>query len=374
MLLAPSKNPLLLDQWIKDFIESNPQDCDRITYDSMDRRIIQQVCHSLASLAYETNSSAAKTVIHACLGIIFSHEFSLIKENQISSDTQPILKDITSILERGMLNHECSQLSTEQIESYPQNGAEYVRWLKEKISAHSSSIHSFYRDYLNEQADAEDIKFYLAQETNLDPRFDDILALLQIGTAPQTKMDIAKNYWDEMGNGCTESMHTSLFNTTLKTLNIDKEYITRNMMQDALVSGNISSSLATNKRHHYKAIGYFGVTEYTTPLRFKHVVKAWRRNNLPDSGIAYHELHIKIDALHGNSWFNNVIAPTVQENPTLGKEIAIGAFIRLNSSQRYLSAMHYYLQSRRLQNSTLLSENNIADTQQNLAEQNFLKA
>ncbi len=81
------------------------------------------------------------------------------------------------------------------------------------------------------------------------------------------------------------------------------------------------------------------MTEYLAPRRFKHVVKAWKRNGLPEAGIVYHDLHIGIDTVHAKAWLNKVIAPLIDRDPRLGEEIALGAFIRMNSSQRYLDQL-----------------------------------
>jgi hypothetical protein len=198
-----------------------------------------------------------------------------------------------------------------------------------------------------QHATRDDIAFYLAQETNLDPRFDDILALMQIGTEVGQKLEIAKNYFDEMGNGELNLVHSRQFNAALQALDVNEAFIAGNMLLDARISGNISACLVLSRRHYFKAIGYFGVTEYMTPRRFKHVVEAWRRNRLPPEGVIYHDSHIIIDVQHANGWFNNVVAPLVSSDPAIGREIAIGAMLRLNSSERYLDALLTSLESRR---------------------------
>ncbi len=96
--------------------------------------------------------------------------------------------------------------------------------------------------------------------------------------------------------------------------------------------------MCLKRRHFYKAIGYFGVTEYMGPHRFKYVVDAWRRNRLPPAGIIYHDLHIGVDAGHALGWMHNVIAPLVDADPAAAAELARGELYRLNSSARYLAA------------------------------------
>lgn len=73
---------------------------------------------------------------------------------------------------------------------------EYVNYLEELICNHPSYSHRFFTEFLTKDATNENLRFYLAQESV--PRFDDLLALIQIGSPIQMKMELAKNYWDEM--------------------------------------------------------------------------------------------------------------------------------------------------------------------------------
>jgi len=183
----------------------------------------------------------------------------------------------------------------------------------------------------------------MAQESTLDPKFDDIIALIQVGTAGSIKMEFAKNYWDEMGNGNLDKVHSILFQTLAKELNVNEEYIQENLLTESIVSGNLSSFYALRRNNFYKALGYFGVTEYLAPRRFKAVVNAFERNNLSKEAKEYHELHIYIDSIHGIGWFNNVVRPIVDKDPLARLEITKGAFTRLNTSSTHLDNMLEYL-------------------------------
>ncbi len=155
------------------------------------------------------------------------------------------------------------------------------------------------------------MRFLLAQETSLDPRFDDILALIQLGTAGSEKIEIAGNYWDEMGNGEATNMHGALFAKALEALDVDDRYISDSLLLEAKLCGNLSAALTLSRRHYFKAIGYFGVTEYLAPRRFRSLIAAWRRLELPAEGIRYHDLHVEVDAGHAIGWFKNIIEPAV---------------------------------------------------------------
>jgi hypothetical protein len=343
--LTLASNPLLMPNWIEKFLTSSPRECERITLDSEFRNLIQSNCSKLAQMAYEQQALGALSALHICLSIIYSHKFSITPIPLTDSNIQPVMADIIGILEPAIMDYEYSLINSAEILDHPSEGETFVQWLKALIAKHPASWHPFYCEFMQNHAAFEDIRFYLAQETNLDPRFDDILALLQVGTHGQVKMEIAGNYWDEMGDGNPKCVHTHLFNKALTSFQIDSAYISRNMLDEARISGNLSAALALDSRHRYKAFGYFGVTEYLTPSRFEHVITAWRRNGLPEEGLMYHKLHASIDAEHSDAWFEKVIAPTINYIPQAGLEIAKGALMRLNSSVRYLDVMLDYLLS-----------------------------
>jgi pyrroloquinoline quinone (PQQ) biosynthesis protein C len=314
-------------------------DWNQANNDTQLRREILESCKVLAINAYEMNDRSALNEVHEILSIIYGSDFSVPDVQKVDCDLQPIYRDIASHLENAMLRHEIHGIDESLISGYPANGHGFVKWLKKRISSDASSVHPFYNHFLAEKAQRKDVIFYFAQETNLDPRFDDILAMMQIGTQLTQKLEIAKNYFDEMGNGEELQVHSRMFSNALNALGIDADYIRDNMLLEARASGNISACLALSRRHYYKAIGYFGVTEYLAPRRFKHVVDAWRRNNLPEEGIAYHKAHIVIDTQHAKGWFDNVVVPLIDADPAIGKEIALGAAIRLKSSSKYLDAL-----------------------------------
>ncbi|MDH6114558.1 hypothetical protein P3T36_000958 [Kitasatospora sp. MAP12-15] len=306
------------------------------------------VFRELAKQAYQDgNNPAALAELHRCLELVYDRDFSGVAITEVDHELQPILRDMAAVLENAMLAYERGRIAEESISGYPVTGPEYVRWLKAAVSDHPAGRHPLYHEHLAEHGSQEDLRLLLAQETNLDPRFDDILAAMQTGRSGREKMEIAANYWDEMGNGDLTQVHTVLFSQALSAIGADAEFIRESFLLEAGVSGNLSACLALSRRHYYKAVGYFGVTEYLAPRRFRCVVDAWRRHDLDEVGIVYHDLHIGVDAGHAAGWFKNVVGPLVESDPRIGRDIALGAMIRLNTSKDYLDALLTRMQASR---------------------------
>ncbi|MEV6183551.1 iron-containing redox enzyme family protein [Streptomyces sp. NPDC052015] len=173
------------------------------------------------------------------------------------------------------------------------------------------------------------------QESVVDGRFDDLLAMMQVGTSGAAKMEIAQNFWDEMGNGKPEEVHTHLFNKIFEVFEIPADELERSLTANALLSGNLAVLLCRYRQYYPEAVGFLGMTEWLVPDRFVQVVHAWERLGLPDIGIVYHRLHITVDSQHAAGWFHNVVIPAA-ESEHMRRAIARGTLWRLNSSARYL--------------------------------------
>ncbi|WP_411141970.1 iron-containing redox enzyme family protein [Streptomyces sp. x-80] len=311
----------------------------RLTGNYTFRGGLAAACRTLTERAYGGNDRTALAEVHQLLALIYDQDFSGVEIAEVDHERQPLLRDVAAILEQAMLGHELSRIDEETVTGYPRSGPEYVRWLKDLVNAHPAGWHPLYHEHIAQRGTPEDLRLLLAQETNLDPRFDDILASMQMGRTGGEKMEIAANYWDEMGNGDAELVHTRLFSQALEAIGADRDFIRDSFMLEAGVSGNLSACLGLARRHYYKAVGYFGVTEYLAPRRFRCVVDTWRELGLHEVGITYHDLHIGIDAGHASGWFKNVVAPLVGGDALIGRDIALGALIRLNTSQDYLDEL-----------------------------------
>ncbi|MFK0050417.1 iron-containing redox enzyme family protein [Streptomyces sp. NPDC090741] len=318
---------------------STAAELTRLSEDYPFRGRLAEACRALAVRAYDDGERSAQEELHTALALVYERDFSGAEVADADHERQPILRDVAALLERAVLGRELARISEASITGHPVSGSEYVRWIKKMVGEHPAGRHPFYHRHLAEHGSREDLRLLLAQETNLDPRFDDILALMQVGRHGGEKLEIAANYWDEMGNGDPAQVHTKLFGEALASIGADPDYVRDTFLPQAGVSGNISACLALSRRHYYKAVGYFGVTEYLAPRRFRCVVDAWRRHGLDEVGIVYHDLHIGVDAGHAAGWFKNVVAPLVNADPRIGREIALGAMIRLNTSQDYLDAL-----------------------------------
>ena len=56
----------------------------------------------------------------------------------------------------------------------------------------------------------EEMKWFLTQEVAGEAGFEDLTALTQVKLPTRAKLELARNYWDEMGRGNARGMHGPL--------------------------------------------------------------------------------------------------------------------------------------------------------------------
>ncbi|HEY0169235.1 MAG TPA: iron-containing redox enzyme family protein [Jatrophihabitans sp.] len=245
------------------------------------------------------------------------------------------LHEVTRLLEQATIAAQDADIEPGLIESSPDEPRPYLSWIKRTAKEHPVYKHPYYKDFIRNHATAEDLRSYMIQESVVDGRFDDLLAMMQVGTNGAAKMEIANNFWDEMGNGDKHQVHTHLFNNIFKVFDVQADEFEESLTANALLSGNLAVMLCRYRQFYAEAVGFMGMLEWLVPDRFVHVLHAWDRLGLPPSGVIYHKLHVTIDSQHAAGWFHNVVLPAAK-SPHMRHGIARGTLWRLNSSARYL--------------------------------------
>lgn len=181
--------------------------------------------------------------------------------------------------------------------------------------------------WLAEQASLEEMRWFLAQEVAGEAGFDDLVALTQVKMPARAKLEMARNYWDEMGRGEAKGMHGVLLDKLAVHLDLKPE-IDRTVAE-ALALGNMMMALAVHRSFAFHAVGALGVIELTAPGRAAHVSRGLDRLGVPKKQSHYFALHAVLDVKHSAAWNAEVLAPLVQEDRRRARAIAEGALLRL---------------------------------------------
>ena len=179
-------------------------------------------------------------------------------------------------------------------------------------------------DWIAEEATIEEVRAYLTLEGGPDGGFDDLVALCQVGIEGEPKLELATNYWDEMGRGDLAEVHTELHHRMAQALDlvaVDR----RDQPVEALERSLLGSTLATNRALQPELVGALGLLELQAGPRCRRVVKGLQRLGCSDDALAFYEEHAVADPRHGKDWLDHVVGPLAEQHPEWAPRIVTGA-------------------------------------------------
>jgi len=195
--------------------------------------------------------------------------------------------------------------------------------------------------FLAERATEAQMRFFLTQEVAGEAGFDDLVALTQLRMPRRPKLELARNYWDEMGNGRAVGMHGPMLQRLVEELGLDPA--PGRVVWEALAVGNLLAGLAFDRRWAFHAVGALGAVELTAPGRTAQVERGLRRLGVSSEGRRYFAVHAVLDVRHAAAWNREVIAPLVEADPRVARAIAEGALMRLAAGARSFARYRHVL-------------------------------
>lgn len=198
--------------------------------------------------------------------------------------------------------------------------------------------------WLAAEADAADLRWFFEQEAAGEAGFDDLVAMTQVKLPTRAKLELARNYWDEMGHGTAKGMHGPMLDALVETLQV-KPTIDTTVWQ-SLALANAMTAMAANRRYAWHSVGALGVIELTAPARSAMVAEGLKRIGLSAKEARYFTLHAVLDIKHSEDWNREAIRPAVAEDPRRATAMAEGALIRLRCGARCFAAYRARLWSK----------------------------
>ena len=140
------------------------------------------------------------------------------------------------------------------VRSAPAEPARFVAWfesLKEIGPGQGDPLFP----WLAERATHQQMCWFLQQELAGEAGFDDLVALTQVKLETRAKLELARNYWDEMGQGSEGGMHGPMLGTLARALDLEPRQAP---VWEALALGNLMVALATARHYAYQSVGALG--------------------------------------------------------------------------------------------------------------------
>ena len=181
--------------------------------------------------------------------------------------------------------------------------------------------------WLATAASVQQMRWFLLQEVAGEAGFEDLLALTQVKMSVQAKLEMARNFWDEMGRGLGKGMHGPMLARLADYFELSPTPDT--VVPESLALGNTMVALASHRRFAYHSVGALGVIEMTAPTRAGYVNEGLRRLGVPARKRHYFAVHAVLDVKHSEAWNREVLRPLVQDDPRRARAIGEGAVMRL---------------------------------------------
>lgn len=213
----------------------------------------------------------------------------------------------------------------------PQQPEAFVAWFEELRESGPGQGDPLF-PWLAQRATLEDMRWFLTQEAAGEAGFDDLVAMAQVKLPARPKLEMARNYWDEMGRGNERGMHGPMLAAVVRDLKLKPTV--DNTIWQSLALANLMSGLAANRRYAYHAIGALGAIEMTAPGRVAQVNEGLKRLGVEFATRKYFQLHATLDVEHSRAWNEEVLYPLVAADPRTAKPLAEGALMRLACGER----------------------------------------
>lgn len=207
-----------------------------------------------------------------------------------------------------------------------------------RVLAARDRVHPAYR-WLADEASWQELVAFLELEGGPDGGFDDLVAACQVGLSGSAKLELGKNYWDEMGGGDPDAVHTVLHQRLAAAVGL-REVHREDLPVEALERIALGGLLATNRWLQPEMVGALGLLELQAGPRCRLVLQALDRLGAPEAAYPFYVEHAEVDPVHGKDWVDKAIVPLAQEHPPWGARMVRGAFWRSAVNARFFAAVH----------------------------------
>jgi hypothetical protein len=245
-------------------------------------------------------------------------------------DASPRTDPHLAELERDFVERERAAVSP-RASGAPTDPDAFVRWF-ERLRETGPGQGDPLFPWLATRASLAQMKWFLAQEVAGEAGFDDLVALTQVKMPVQAKLELARNYWDEMGRGRRAGMHGPLLSDLARSLGVRSDPTTT--VWESLALANLLVALALDRRYAYHSVGALGAIELTAPSRVAQVDAGLSRLGVPKAARRYFTLHATLDLKHSEAWDREVLRSLVGQEPRAAQAIAEGALMRLQAGAR----------------------------------------
>jgi hypothetical protein len=149
-------------------------------------------------------------------------------------------------IEEGYFLEESRRSIVGRASKAPTDPERFIHWFEELKESGPGQPDPLF-PWLAKHCSMDQMKWFLSQEVAGEAGFDDLTALTQIKLPTQPKLELARNYWDEMGRGNPKAMHGRLLEALAHHLGLNPA--PEATVTESLALANTMAGLAANRRY-----------------------------------------------------------------------------------------------------------------------------
>lgn len=279
---------------------------------------------------------SARDELHRSLLQIYQQHMRLPDQDVPDHQFEPLvcrlMRELEAPWEHDMLRRARAayDLSSQSLPTDPES---FAAWYRDTAFAHPLYEHDLY-SFVACEAERRQLEWFFRMECAGEAAFDDLVALAQVGTRGDVKIEMAANYWDEMGRGRSQAVHTHLFHNLIRGLSLESPPASELPWQ-VLAGVNVMLWSCIPRRNAFRAQGALGAVELLAPQRCTRLVHGALRVGIHKKTVVYYGAHAVIDIGHAEGWLSNVIEKQVRAVPASRVGIAEGLIVRADASLDY---------------------------------------
>jgi len=279
---------------------------------------------------------ASRDQLHRALLVLYQQHVRLPVDSSLDNQLHPfscrLMRELELPWEKDMLRR--ARVSCDlSPDALPEDADAFVSWFRNAAFLHPLYEHDLYA-FLASDATREQLEWFFRMECAGEAAFDDLVALGQVGTRGEVKMEMASNYWDEMGKGKPHAVHTHLFHQLIESMDIEAPSAAALPWQ-VLAGVNVMLWSCISRRNAFRAQGTLGAVELLAPQRCTRVVHGALRVGIRKKAVIYYGAHAIIDIGHAEGWLSHVVKPQVGAFSGARTGIAEGLIARADASLDY---------------------------------------
>ena len=157
----------------------------------------------------------------------------------------------------------------------------------------------------------------------------------------EAKAAMLEIQYDEYGSGRAADMHSVLFATTMKALDLDPTYgaYLARLPGTTLATVNLASMFGLHRRWRAALVGHLAVFEMTSVEPMERYSKALARAGIGAEGRRFYDVHVEADVRHGAIALGRMVAGLIEAEPHLGGDLLFGAAAVLMLEERFARAL-----------------------------------